>query len=141
MARSQVSFCSTIDEELTELENICGVKTYLAKQAKYNSFIQKRSNKVNIAIPALTSNIQGFFWFITVLDTNESLRYLKYISDVDETSRYNLGAAFAPSHKDGHLRGLCATVLEFNQTYRWIDLNQNSALAITRLRDQIADLK
>ncbi|CAG8740130.1 30979_t:CDS:2, partial [Racocetra persica] len=54
----------------------------------------------------------GFFWFITALDINESLRHLKYMSDEDERFRYNLGAAFAPSHTD----------------------------AITRLKDQINEL-
>ncbi|CAG8483021.1 9517_t:CDS:2 [Racocetra fulgida] len=97
-----------------------------------------------------TSNIQGnqfiqfntgFFWFVTALDINESLRYLKFISDKNERTRYNVGTMFAPSHDDGYMRGPCATVLEYNLTYRWIDLNQNSALAISRLGDQIADLK
>ncbi|CAG8746175.1 25307_t:CDS:2, partial [Racocetra persica] len=41
-----------------------------------------------------------FFWFITILDINESLRYLKYMSDEDKRSRYNLGAAFASSRTD-----------------------------------------
>ncbi|CAG8561987.1 25681_t:CDS:2 [Racocetra persica] len=114
MTRLQVSFCLTIGEELTELENICGVKTYSAEQAKYNSFIQRRNNRIekqlyitqqsNIQGSAFVQFNTGFFWFITVSDINESLRYLKYISDTDETSRYNLGAAFAPSRKDGHLR-------------------------------------
>ncbi|CAG8805501.1 9682_t:CDS:2, partial [Racocetra persica] len=47
----------------------------------------------------------GFFWFITVVDINESSRYLKYLSDREEESRYNLGSAFASSHVDGHLKG------------------------------------
>ncbi|CAG8789376.1 21237_t:CDS:2 [Racocetra persica] len=218
MARPQVSFCAPIDEELTELEKTCDVKTYIAEQTKYNFFIQRRRNKVNLKTLALIVQGQGtllrwpqlyytssllfqdinfnqnttnkylldfyqimrlnifehrnstqiggvnqgssrykfplaqaqgikismisvipdnsyllvenifedindlinkFFWFITVLDINELLRYLKYISNKDERSRYNLGAAFAPSHTDSHLR----------------------EPSITRLGDQINELK
>ncbi|CAG8792564.1 13724_t:CDS:2, partial [Racocetra persica] len=45
-----------------------------------------------------------FFWFITVLDINKSLRYLKYITDQDKESRYNLGTTFAPGQKEEFLR-------------------------------------
>ncbi|CAG8695369.1 35738_t:CDS:2, partial [Racocetra persica] len=48
----------------------------------------------------------GFFWFITALDINESLRYLKYMFNLDERSRYNLDTVFAPGHKAIYLKDL-----------------------------------
>ncbi|CAG8817658.1 15263_t:CDS:1, partial [Racocetra persica] len=46
-------------KQLTELERTCGVKDYSAKQAKYNSFIQRRSQRANLQTPVQTSYRQN----------------------------------------------------------------------------------
>ncbi|CAG8786230.1 886_t:CDS:2, partial [Dentiscutata erythropus] len=68
-------------------------------------------------------------------DINESLRIVKYMNNADEKSYYNIGSQFAPSQRDGFLRELAGTVLESNETFRWIDLNTNNAQAIQRLEE------
>ncbi|CAG8824815.1 19061_t:CDS:1, partial [Dentiscutata erythropus] len=83
----------------------------------------------------------GYYWFISVNDINESLHIVKYMNNANEKSHYNIGSQFAPSQKDRFLRGPAKTVLESNETFRWIDLNTNNIQAIQRLDDAINDLK
>ncbi|CAG8821932.1 28364_t:CDS:2, partial [Dentiscutata erythropus] len=72
-------------------------------------------NKIETITSSTTTRNQviqfntGYYWFINVNDINESLRIVKYINDADEKSRYNIGSQFAPSQRDGFLRGPAGT--------------------------------
>ncbi|CAG8771852.1 26157_t:CDS:2, partial [Dentiscutata erythropus] len=50
-----------------------------------------------------------------------------------EYKRYFLGPKFNPTRDKGFLRGPCAVILDFIQTYRFIDLGTNNALAIRNM--------
>ncbi|CAG8821272.1 15068_t:CDS:1, partial [Racocetra persica] len=87
-------------EELTELEKTCNVKTYTAKQTKYNSFIQRRTNRVNFTIPAVTSDGNStllrwpqLYYSSTLLfqdiNFNQNIRN-KYILDFYQILRLNI---------------------------------------------------
>jgi hypothetical protein len=86
----------------------------------------------------------GYFWFITVNNLNEPLRYLNYMNEADETKRYPIGSEFAPE-SDTYLQGPPAVSLEFLFKYRWINLGVGNAQALQRSFDglsrEIQDLK
>jgi hypothetical protein len=86
----------------------------------------------------------GYFWLITANNLNESLRYLTYMNEADETKRYPIGTEYAPE-ADTYLQGPPAVELEFLFKYRWINLGVGNAQALQRSFDglsrEIQDLK
>ena len=55
MVITQEKFCSSLLEEVSEIEKECGVKTYAPKQTRFDSLIQHVRNVVNLSTPAITS--------------------------------------------------------------------------------------
>jgi hypothetical protein len=86
----------------------------------------------------------GYFWYISVNNLSEPLRFLNYMNETSEQSRYPIGNEFAPE-PDTFLIGPPAVNLELLNKYRWINLGINNAQALQRgfddLTDEIRNLK
>ncbi|CAG8722482.1 5963_t:CDS:1, partial [Dentiscutata heterogama] len=78
-------------------------------------------------VPVFVQFNTGFFWFILAINIFEPLRYLKYISDEDKLSCYNIEIIFGPSRDKGFFRGLARIIFKLIQAFRYIDLNTNNA--------------
>jgi hypothetical protein len=72
---TQEKFCPPLIEQVTPLEAECGVKTYSAEQAKYNSFIQRIKNNVNLGTPAVTTAGRGTLLYYPARYYNSSLLF------------------------------------------------------------------
>jgi hypothetical protein len=86
----------------------------------------------------------GYFWFISVNNLSEPLRYLTYMNETNENTRYPVGFQFA-SEADIYFRGPPAIILELLNKYRWINLGMNNAQALQRgfedVTRELRDLK